>query len=791
MTAPFDGTSPARPRAVDLPDSTFTAPGPAASAALSAPLAATAPLAPTAGPPSPVGVSAAPFAEPVRPGSGFDRAGIGGSGHRPGLFGTGLFGTGVFGTGAPGGDLMPAVEHWLRRPSTSSPSLSPDALTVAYVSDASGVPALWLAPIRPAGHVEAEARMIDTGPAHVHGVSYAPDGRWIALEVAPGGGEYTRVVVVRPDGSGGRMLAGGPMAGPPSSLRGSQAATLGRWTGDGALLGISETRVGPGPMAGDAAVGLVDGYLVSPDSGERTYVATGVALTVCDVSRDGRYALIRRGPRSEREIVLVELGTGVERRLPAAGPDRLGTVGFARFFVDGHTAYLHTDAGRERIALLAVKLPDQGGPEPCGLADTADPTWDDVQVLAARENADLDRFTLVPDGRSVALSWNVDGRSELEILDLETLRRRTLPPLPRDVVTSLLATSDGRWLVMALDGSAAPGQLWTYDLTSGFAGYRRLVAPGEDGPARTGPGPVALASAAPAPAVADSGDAGVARPLSAVADRPVVPDQRPAVRPVLERFRAHDGLELTGWLYRPPATQGPGPLMLHFHGGPESQERPTYNPLFQALVAAGVSVFAPNVRGSAGYGRSFVRGDDGERRFAGIADVASCVEFLTAAGLADPGRIGVMGRSYGGYLTLASLVEYPELFRVGVDVCGIADLETFYRYTEPWIAASAVTKYGDPERDGSLLRTLSPIHRFDRLAAPLLVVHGVNDTNVPLFEAEQTVAAATAVGVPVRFLLFDDEGHEAHGTANRLLFVRTVVSWILDSLLPVEFQHAV
>ncbi|MGF7233974.1 MAG: hypothetical protein ACQSGP_03305, partial [Frankia sp.] len=316
-----------------------------------------------------------------------------------------------------------------------------------------------------------------------------------------GGGEYTRVVVVRPDGSGGRMLAGGPAAGPgaQAQARGPQAATLGRWTGDGTLLGVSETRgggrpaTGAGPETGDhAAAGLFDGYLVNPDTGDRTYVATGVALSVCDVSRDGRYALIRRGPRSEREIVLVELGTGVERRLPASGPDRLGTVGFARFFVDGHTAYLQTDAGRERIALLAVKLPDHGGPEPCGLADTADPTWDDVQVLAARDDADLDRFTLVPDGRSVALAWNVDGRSELEILDLETLRRRVLPPPPRDVVTSLLATSDGRWLVMALDGSAAPGQLWTYDLTSGFAGYRRLVAPGEDAPGESGLGEVGL-----------------------------------------------------------------------------------------------------------------------------------------------------------------------------------------------------------------------------------------------------------------------------------------------------------
>ena len=152
-------------------------------------------------------------------------------------------------------------------------------------------------------------------------------------------------------------------------------------------------------------------------------------------------------------------------------------------------------------------------------------------------------------------------------------------------------------------------------------------------------------------------------------------------------------------------------------------------------------MFAPNVRGSGGYGRSFAAADDHARRFVAITDVRAAVTYLVEAALADPARVGVAGRSYGGYLTLAALARFPELFAVGVDVCGISDFATFYAETEPWIAAAATTKYGDPTTDADLLRALSPIHQADRITAPLLVVHGAYDTNVPLVEAEQIVDA--------------------------------------------------
>lgn len=158
--------------------------------------------------------------------------------------------------------------------------------------------------------------------------------------------------------------------------------------------------------------------------------------------------------------------------------------------------------------------------------------------------------------------------------------------------------------------------------------------------------------------------------------------------------------------------------MIHLHGGPEEQERPIFSPLYHELTGRGLDVFAPDVRGSSGHGRSFVDADLGTGRFAALDDVADCAAHAVAAGPADPTRLAVMGRSYGGYLTFASLVHHPDLFRTGVAVCGMSDFATFFAGTEPWLAESAAHKYGHPERDRELLRALSPMTRIDALRVP-------------------------------------------------------------------------
>jgi dipeptidyl aminopeptidase/acylaminoacyl peptidase len=358
-----------------------------------------------------------------------------------------------------------------------------------------------------------------------------------------------------------------------------------------------------------------------------------------------------------------------------------------------------------------------------------------VEVLAASDSAEVESFAVTADGRTVAVLWNVrGGLSELAVHDLAHDGRRVVAPLPGGVVSGLAWSADGSTLTFTAEGPGQPHGVWTYD--------------------GGGLHPVSIEPAAPG-----------------------------AVQPTLERFAAHDGLELTGWLFRPPAP-GPHPAVLWFHGGPEAQERPGHAPLFQSLVDRGIAVFAPNVRGSSGFGRSFVNADNGPLRYAAIADVASCVSFLVGSGVAHRDRVGIMGRSYGGYLTLAALTTYPELFAVGVDICGMSNFATFYQHTEPWIASAAVSKYGDPVADAALLRDLSPMTRIDRLRAPLLVVHGENDSNVPVIEASQVVAALSCNGVPHRYLLFPGEGHELLNRSSRAEYLRATVDWLTSHLRP-------
>jgi dipeptidyl aminopeptidase/acylaminoacyl peptidase len=259
-------------------------------------------------------------------------------------------------------------------------------------------------------------------------------------------------------------------------------------------------------------------------------------------------------------------------------------------------------------------------------------------------------------------------------------------------------------------------------------------------------------------------------------------DLRTLVKPELVRFPAHDGLELSGWLYRPQNAASAGPLVLSFHGGPEGQERPFFNPTYQALLTQGISVLAPNVRGSSGFGKTFVNLDNGILRHDAVRDIKACIDYVVGAGIAEPKRIGIMGGSYGGYMTMAGLAEYPDLLAAGANLFGVVNFETFFQQTEPWMAAISKVEYGDPQTEADMLRELSPIHKIDRVIAPTIVLHGANDTNVPVIEAEQVVESLRQRNVPVEYVLFPDEGHGFSKTPNRIRSQTAIVQWFVRHL---------
>jgi len=259
------------------------------------------------------------------------------------------------------------------------------------------------------------------------------------------------------------------------------------------------------------------------------------------------------------------------------------------------------------------------------------------------------------------------------------------------------------------------------------------------------------------------------------------------VRPKLVRYKAEDGLPLSGWLYLPHGETGPCPLVLSIHGGPETQEVPTFHSDYQALLANRIAVFAPNIRGSAGFGKTFVNLDNGPLRVNAIRDVRDTVDYLVATKIADPKRLGIMGGSYGGYVVMESLAEYPQLFAAGADLYGVVNFETFFQHTESWMAAGSKAEYGDPATQLDLLRQLSPIYKIDQVESPVLVLHGDHDTNVPIEEAEQVVAALTVRHIPVNFIVFPGEGHGWQKISTRVESNVAITEWFRKYLqVPVE-----
>jgi dipeptidyl aminopeptidase/acylaminoacyl peptidase len=487
----------------------------------------------------------------------------------------------------------------------------------------------------------------------------------------------------------------------------------GGWTGPGQY--VCSIAPGNGP---DADIVLVDVV-----TGEQRTLARRGFLSVTSVSADERFVLARRGPRGYRHIVVAEVATGVQRRVLAL--DAPGGIASedGRFGPDGSVylrASLPGPPGADRAGLVAVPLSEDGLPG-------------EGHVVLARPEADLDGYALFADGTVLAV-WNTDGVTELwvhALADGAVVRRIDLP---EPVMPGWSLAADGATMIAELTGPQAPRGLWWVPLL------------GQDRPT----------------------------PLPGTPSRP---DPELLATPVRHEYAAPDGVRLTGWLYVPRGVRGPNRTVVSFHGGPEGQERPDWSPVAQSLVAAGFTVFAPNVRGSGGCGRAFMTSDDGPAREASFGDVRTTVEQLVAAGIALPGRIGAHGWSYGGYLTLVALTRWPDLFAAGATLAGMSDLRTFFAGTEPWMAAASVTEYGDPVTDREMLAGISPMTAVERLTAPVLLAHGDRDTNVPVAESVQLHQALQALGAPSDLLLLPGEGHTVVGRDHLVELSGRVAAW--------------
>ena len=194
-------------------------------------------------------------------------------------------------------------------------------------------------------------------------------------------------------------------------------------------------------------------------------------------------------------------------------------------------------------------------------------------------------------------------------------------------------------------------------------------------------------------------------------------------------------------------------------------------------------MFSPNVRGSSGFGKRFVNLDNGALRVNGIKDIKSCYDYIVSSGFADKNKVGIMGASYGGYMVMAGITKHPDMFAVAANLFGVVNFITFFENTEPMIAAISKVEYGDPDTEDEMLKNLSPIHKVDVIKTPTIVLHGANDTNVPVVEAEQVVDNLKERGIPVEYVLFPDEGHGWVKTKNKVTSTVSVVTWFKKYLI--------
>ncbi len=426
--------------------------------------------------------------------------------------------------------------------------------------------------------------------------------------------------------------------------------------------------------------------------------------TVSDWAPDGSYLVVSRHRSNlDNDLYRLDLASGEATLLtPHEGDARFGG---ARVAPDGTHLFLATDRDGDFVRLARLDLSTL-----------------DLEYLTP-DDWDVEGVELSKNSRWLVASRNVDGYSDFLLFNGRG-RRAPGPVMPPGILGGFEFSPDERRLAFTLNGPNRNPDVWVVELPDGEP--RRLTR---------------------------SATAGIS--------------VRSFRRPEVVRYPSFDGRDIPALLYEPEEgrAQEGVPVVVNVHGGPESQSRPAFAPVTQYLLNRGYAVFAPNVRGSTGYGKSYTRLDDVRLRMDSVKDLAHAAYWLRERGHE---RIAVMGGSYGGFMVLAALTQYPELWSAGVDIVGIANLVTFLENTGSYRRALREPEYGSLERDRDFLESISPIHKADKIRAPLMVIHGKNDPRVPVGEAEQIVEKVGENGGRVEYLLYEDEGHGLAKLKNRL-----------------------
>ena len=423
-----------------------------------------------------------------------------------------------------------------------------------------------------------------------------------------------------------------------------------------------------------------------------------------DWSSDDRTMLLHQGISvNESYLWLVDVATGVKTLLTTKQGNDTVAYGSAQFGRDGKGIYLTTDLGSEVRRLAYLSLLGQR-----------------YRFLSDRLPWDVDEFALSPDGRWIAFVANEDGIGALHVINAATGAERRIPKLPAGLIGNVTWRRAGAELAFSFTSARSGEDAYSLDLVTG-----RLVrwTESETGGLNT----------------ADFAE------------------------PELIHWSSFDGRSVSGFLYKPPVRfAGRRPVIINIHGGPEGESRPGFLGRSNYYVnELGIALILPNVRGSTGHGKTFVKLDNGTLREGAYKDIGALFDWIRARPDLDPDHVLVTGGSYGGHMTLVTATLYNDRVCCSVDVVGISNLATFLKNTSGYRQDLRRVEYGD-ERDSTLrawMERTAPLNNVDKVTKPLFIVAGMNDPRVPRTEAEQMVAALKQRSVPVWYLMARDEGH--------------------------------
>jgi len=429
---------------------------------------------------------------------------------------------------------------------------------------------------------------------------------------------------------------------------------------------------------------------------------------------------------SDASIHLVDLETGETRELTPHDDEAMFVPG--PWAVDGSGFYMITDAGSEFRGLAFYDLAS------------------DLYEWVEEPTQDVDDVTASTDGRVLVWLVNDNGYDRLRLRDLETGRDLPEPDLPagaRPHLTGaeppLALSADGTHAALILSTPRRPPEAWIVETAIG------KVTP-----------------------VTDSRMGGLY--------------EDDLVDVELVSYPTFDGRKIPAWLYRPD-TEGRVPVVLSIHGGPEAQERPVYQPLYQYLLSRGIAVLATNIRGSTGYGKSYQRLVQRDWGGGDMQDWEHAVKWLREQDWVEPEKIGVYGGSYGGFAVLTCVTRLPQYWATAVDIFGPSNLVTFAKAVPPTWKRFIARFVGDPETEADFLMERSPITYVENVQTPLLVIQGATDPRVVKGESDQLVEKLESLGREVEYVVFDDEGHGFTKRSNELKAYSLAAGWLEKHLL--------